>query len=814
MHRSSPVRSLRFRYVLGLSMIALLVTGSFVTMQLLVSKQENFSHLIGIAGRQSGLADRIVHFASRMVRTEDEEEFRVARSQLGLAVSTLVRSHNVLMNGSPEDGLPKVWNPTLEVIYFDPVSGSGLDAAVQRYVKQARKVYDAEFGTLSPNSAAFLFVDLYGPHVLDALFSAAADEYEAIAHEAILQIERLEVVLWITALLTLIAEALWIFRPLESRVCAAFRKIAEKNAELQHSVAMFEQAESRLREGEERFRSLLYSAGEGIVGVNNQGECTFGNPAAATLLGFDNVEQLSGLHIHELVHGAHGAPDAESAEGCPICANWLRGRAVSSAQESFVRRDRTILPVAFRLQPIIKDGVKMGFVLSFNDISERLEAERQMVRQASYDSLTGLPNRAIGLERLSQALALCARSDEKVAVMLLDLDQFKRINDTFGHAAGDQLLIQTASRLGHNLRRTDVVARLGGDEFLIITQNLRSTADADSAARNVLSLFDEPFELAGNESFVTASVGVAVHPEDGDDVEGLLRKADAAMYRSKERGRNGYHFFTEDMDAEAQERSAILSRMRYAIDLEEMHIAYQAIVDTESEATMGVEALLRWQNPELGNVAPIRFIPLAEESGLIVPMGQWVLRTACRQVAQWQRRHAVPIRLAVNVSARQFRGEGLFDTVMETLAESGLASDRLELEITESLLLQDVPETLTLLKRLRDHGVRLSVDDFGTGYSALSYLKRFPLTGLKIDRSFIQDVTTDRQSVLVAAIVGMARSLGLEVTAEGVETPEQHARLRELGCPRLQGYLYGKPCDAWSFDSRLADELPPLREAV
>lgn len=444
----------------------------------------------------------------------------------------------------------------------------------------------------------------------------------------------------------------------------------------------------------------------------------------------------------------------------------------------------------------IKDtsGRITHFLAIQEDISIRKACEARLVRQASYDDLTGLPNRTLAFDRLGNSLARARRSGQVVALLLVDLDEFKTVNDTLGHAAGDRLLQQAARRLERHVRRSDTVSRLGGDEFAIILGDLPQPRAAEAAVQKVHDLFREPFVIEGIETFVTASIGVSLFPADGTEASTMLKNADAAMYRSKKRGRNDYNFFSREIDDEAHERLTIVSHLRRALDRNELSLHYQPIVDGRNGRVVAVETLLRWQSPDLGFVPPNRFIPLAEETGLIVPIGEWVLRTACAQLVAWQEVLPELPRLAVNVSARQFRDEGLIETIADILRSLGLPPDRLELEITESLLLQDLPSTVSQLATLQEMGVRLSIDDFGTGYSSLSYLKRFRVQTLKVDRSFVNDVMTDPDdATLVSAIIAMAHRLSLTVVAEGVETHEQVAFLRASGCDLLQGYLFCRP---------------------
>ncbi|WP_404369458.1 EAL domain-containing protein [Marinobacter sp.] len=454
----------------------------------------------------------------------------------------------------------------------------------------------------------------------------------------------------------------------------------------------------------------------------------------------------------------------------------------------------------------IKDsaGAVTHFLILGEDISIRKRYEQQLLRQANYDILTGLPNRMLALDRLKLALAHARREDSLVGVMFLDLDNFKHINDTMGHDAGDNLLIEAARRISSCLRGTSTVARLGGDEFLVILPGLTGSDSTDQVADRILQTFAPPFLVGGQEVFVTTSIGIAIYPVDSDNSGTLLQHADAAMYRAKSKGKSAWERFAPEMKEVSHDRLQMESRMHRALELKEFELYYQPIVNTASGMLVGAEALLRWNNPVMGMVMPDRFIPLAEETGLITSIGEWVLREACNAAARWEESTGVRLNIAVNVSPRQFRDPGFVDAVLTAIEASGIRPEQLELEITERLILDNTIETATILRRLDEHGTRLSVDDFGTGFSALSYLKSYPFDILKIDKSFIHDVMIEKDdAALVKAIVNMAHSLGLAVIAEGVEEESQTHFLMENGCDFAQGYFYSRPAPESEFEAWL-----------
>jgi diguanylate cyclase (GGDEF)-like protein len=426
---------------------------------------------------------------------------------------------------------------------------------------------------------------------------------------------------------------------------------------------------------------------------------------------------------------------------------------------------------------------------------------------AHHDALTGLPNRILLRDRFEHAIAMAQRSRSQVAMLFLDLDNFKRVNDTLGHAAGDQLLQEVVARLTLCTRESDTISRQGGDEFLLLLNEVPDLETVERIAAEILASLSEPMELNGHVLNTSCSLGIAICPDDGSEFDSLLQKADTAMYNAKDAGRNAYRFFDSQMNQQAQEHLLLQNRLHQALSRREFSLHYQPQIETDSGRVLGVEALLRWKNPVLGEVVPARFIPVAEDSGLIVPIGAWVLDEACRQAQAWRQSGWPDLAMSVNLSALQFRRAGLIETVASALKRSGLPPHLLELELTESILLQDVENNLDTVRKLKALGVRLSIDDFGTGYSSLSYLKRFAVDRLKIDRAFVRDISTDPDdAAIVNAVIQLARSLRLGIIAEGVETQEQLAFLREQGCLEVQGFLFSRPLAPAALEAFLCQQ--------
>jgi len=555
---------------------------------------------------------------------------------------------------------------------------------------------------------------------------------------------------------------------------------------------------TRARQTEEQLRlaaSVFEGSQEGIMILGADHRLVDVNQAFTTITGYD-ADTVAGHLLRDLLSAEQF--DAQACEHL-----WARVDQDGSWQgEVWYRRaDGEMFP-AWQNLSVVKNaqGEPMRYIGVFTDISEKKASEERIHHLAHYDLLTDLPNRVLLQDRLHTALERMRRSGEHLAVLFLDLDRFKNVNDSLGHPVGDRLLQIVAHRLDTVVRDQDTVARLGGDEFLLILEELRDPQYAGLVARKILETLSEPVRIEQHDIYIGASIGISVFPGDGSDAEALIKNADTAMYRAKELGRNNYQFYTPQLTLLSLERFELERGLRLALEREELLLHYQPQASVDDGRCVGAEALVRWQHPEKGLIAPDRFIPLAEETGLILALGRWVLRAACAQARRWQEMGR-PLRIAVNLSGQQIVHGDIVATVSEVLAETGLAPQWLELEITEGFVLSHAEAGVHALERLKALGIKLAIDDFGTGYSSLSYLKRLPVDRLKIDRSFVQGVPEDRDdAAIVTTIIAMARSLQLEVIAEGVETEAQLAFMRQHGCEEYQGYFLARPLPLAEFE--------------
>jgi len=553
----------------------------------------------------------------------------------------------------------------------------------------------------------------------------------------------------------------------------------------------------RMDERKAFYEAVWDACSDVVVLIDGEGIIHYVNPAALEVFGRGAAEltggPLSALQPPRLADSGQGTLTDDALQPRPL------GRADTTEAVGWHREGRT-LPIEATFNNVVLDGrrVVVGFL---RDITERKEAEQRIRYMAGHDPLTGLPNRALLKDRLTQAIADARRGSLAVWVAFVDIDRFKLVNDSLGHGAGDVLLTTVAARLRSVLREGDTVARLGGDEFVLVLTEKTPGGLTPPLVERILAAVETPLSTHGHELLPSCSIGISVFPNDGEDAGTLIEHADITMYRAKQQGRNGFCFYASSMNELARERLVIERELRLALERGEFVLHYQPQVELASGRIVAVEALVRWAHPTRGMVSPAEFIGIAEELGLIVPLGRWVLLEACRQNRAWQDAGLPPMRVAVNLSARQFAEQGLAESIGAVLAAAGLEARHLEVEITESLVMSDVDRTVATLGQLKQLGVSLSIDDFGTGYSSLAYLRRFPIDALKIDRSFVRDISSDPEdAAIVSAIISLARSLGRTVVAEGVEDRAQLSFLRRQGCDIAQGFLFSRPVTAQQLE--------------
>jgi diguanylate cyclase (GGDEF)-like protein/PAS domain S-box-containing protein len=580
-----------------------------------------------------------------------------------------------------------------------------------------------------------------------------------------------------------------------------FPLTSESGRKLLGAVAM-DISERRRRESTLlRMAAIMESSHDAVISTTPDGIVTSWNAGAQETYGY-TAEEMEGKPVSKL------EPLEREGEIAEIIQRVLSGENVVRYETVRLRKDASLVEVAVAVSPIRDENGEVAGVASIaRDISDQKRAQELIVFQTYHDPLTGLPNRSLLMERLNLCLSKARRTGKRLALLFLDLDLFKAINDGFGHQAGDTVFQEISRRLIQCVRDDDTVARIGGDEFAVLLPEISRADDAVVVARKLLEAVSEPLAIAGRRADITTSIGVSVFPDDGADPEALLRSADHAMARAKEKGRNNFQLSIPELTDEAVQRLTLQAGLRQAIEKDELVLHYQPVLSLTTGRILSMEALVRWQHPDKGLVMPGAFIDVAEKAGMMVSLGDWVLNRAARQARKWHDEGFTDLRIATNLSPSQFHERNLVTNLQRTLAETGLRPEALEIEITEGVAMEDAEVTVANLLALRDLNVGVSIDDFGTGYSSLSYLKRFPVTTLKIDRSFVTDVVTNSADAgIVRAVVAMAHGLKLNVIAEGVETKEQFAYLRESGCDALQGYWFSRPLAVDKIDTLLAEE--------
>lgn len=908
----NTVKKLRLRYVAGLSAIALLVTASFITMQRVVSEQREFASLVNLSSHQAGLANRIAYFASLMAATDDETEFNMARSQVGRTINKMKASYDVLRNGDPEKGIPCVSNQKLKVIYDAPMVGLG--QALTSFLEKAGNIYESDLETFSTGSSSYLFLTTYGPHVLEPLLDAAVDEYEQIGREAILQIERLEIGIWLATIFTLLFEIGFIFRPFEKHVERTLRSLHSSIKELQltkqrlvsaQKLALVGDWEINLKERTISCSDMIYSIGdldrerftlcigsalkmihvddrrrvrECVIGLIRNGgskslEYRIVRPDGSERLVFQyatanrdrilgtvqditerkelstRLEKLSGhipgflfqMHLDkrwrslfpfvskgvldatginmeklgkstkamfELIHEDDRARIKMSVyNSSQSLATWHDHFRILHPEKGYIWLEGHATPER------IADGetIWYGYIC---DITERKYAEEKIRKLALYDPLTGLANRRLLLNRLVHAIATSRRNENYGAVLMLDLDNFKILNDTKGHDVGDELLIEVAHRIKSCVRETDTVSRLGGDEFVVILEWLGSKkrkghTRAMDVAEKIRVALGRPYVLCDGKHVHhgSSSIGVATFKGNARNESELLKRADVAMYAAKDLGKNRICNYTISRQKAINQRSVLSQDLQRAVENEEFLLHFQPQL-TETGKVYGAEALIRWQLPDGQLVMPGDFIIAAESNGLILPIGDWVLANACDIIDDLSTEpFAENISLSINISARQFNDERFIEKVKRVLEKKDIDARKLRFELTESSFIQNIEKARELLLTLNVMGISIELDDFGTGYSSLNSLNQLPLHGLKIDQSLTRTIEDNTSGLsIIRAAIAMAKALSLDIIVEGVETETQNNILIREGCDKLQGYYHARPMPFDEFKNYLMEK--------
>ena len=913
------IKSIRLRYLLALGAVALALTASYFTLQRVVSEQRQFSNLVNLAAHQSGLANRIASYSRLMVTTADKSEFLTAQARVGPSITRMQSAHHALRFGAPEKGIPLVVNDNLRELFEAPTVG--LDRVVALFIERAAEIQKSDMGSFPRGSATYPFLAFGGPRALESALDALAEEYQRIGNEAILRIEKIELILWLSALFILVLVVGLIFYPMERSVRKTINSfetsiddLTEAGKRLLHAQQLASVGDWLLnvREGSLTWSDTIYE----ICGVSPESfEVTVASaqrlvhpedrtavysslrklrkdqtqissleyriirPDGSERLVYQRVtcqknsagkvEILSGTiqdytdrkelsnRLEKLSENIPGflfefELDGDGQLSFPYASDGILDTIGVSTEDiqldprtalslfhpdDLGRINITVFESAEKMQ-VWQDQFRVkhpqkgelwleaqatpqrlpdggahwyGYII---DISERKHSEDKVKRLALYDPLTGLANRRLLEDRLKYAIANSRRYRSFGAVLMLDLDHFKSLNDTKGHHVGDELLIEVANRLRKCVRETYTISRLGGDEFVVLVDSLgggikNGSRQASTIADKIRTSLNQTYYLSDGKDVhhASASIGVAMFQGDGRDSGELLKRADVAMFEAKDLGRNRVCFFTEQRQAVINSRTAMAHDMQRALDNNEFSMHYQPQVSITG-AMCGAEALIRWYPPDKDPISPGTFIPVAEDTGLIIPIGEWVLRTVCRHVLNFGF-YNLPegFAVAVNISARQFSDDDFLEKVAETLHRTGVETQRIKLELTESCLIHDLERGIENLTKLREMGLRIELDDFGTGYSSLNSLKNLPLDTIKLDASLIRGIEGDiRDAAIIRAAIAMGKALSLTVIAEGVETVEHNDFLVKEGCDVLQGYLHAKPLPYRTFLTYLRNQ--------
>lgn len=586
--------------------------------------------------------------------------------------------------------------------------------------------------------------------------------------------------------------------------------VRQKESELTKNELLLEKMNETLKNKDHEREQIMNSSGEGIIGLDLNGVITFSNLAASVMMGYEDIHDLIGKRYEQIFHNVQlncriqYEQDGVSLDrSLPFVKPEHCPQSDEIYHEIFYKKDGASFPVEYVSNVIKQNGELSGFVVTFRDITLKKELEEKVRFHVQYDSLTRLPKRVFIYDHLKMELQEARKNQHYLALMTLDLDRFQLINDMWGRSSGDDILRQVAQRLKSCLRERDTIFRQGGDEFTIIIPDIEKENEIETAAQQILRGFEHPFSVNQTDIHLTTSIGISVFPYDGTDEEGMLRHAETALHRSKELMGNHFHFYTSNMGVQSMDRVKMENQLYKALERREFLLHYQPQIHAETGQLMGLEALIRWKNPNMGFIPPGKFIPLAEETGMILPIGQWVLKEACAQMQRWQNRGFSLNRMSINLSGRQFKQNNLVSMIETVVNDVSLDPRHLVLELTENNIIQDSEATIKKMQTLKDIGIQISIDDFGTGYSSLAYLKSFPIDHLKIDKSFIRDIDrNEKDAAITSTIITLAHNLGLSVIAEGVETIEQLDFVRKQNCDWIQGYFFSPPLSAQDVEKR------------
>ncbi len=805
-------RALTWRYAIALVLVATLCTAAWLSLHWVINEQKSTAAVVNVSGRQRMLSQRTALFAQLLVNAPvaKRPEWRQKLTQV---IDLMALSHRGLTHGDASLGLPVPVSPAVRAMYFDtPVN---LDEQVNAYLDAARRLLHEPDARLMPSNPYVLELTQSAQHSLLAALDDMVALYQREGEAKVAQLETAETVFWVLTLLLLGLEAALIFRPFARHVQHIIGKLQATTAELtvhrtnleglvnQRTQELQQQTQAlKASQDQLRIAAIAFNAQMGMTVCDAHNTILQVNQAFTDITGY-TAEEVVGKTPHVLSSGRHS--DAfYQAMFASIAKDGMWAGEIWNRH-----KNGGVFPEWLTITAVKDDaGCITHYVAAFSDISERKAAESQIRNLAFYDPLTNLPNRRLLLDRLELAMAASSRTEAFNALLFIDLDNFKNINDTLGHHVGDQLLRQAAQRISEQVRMEDTVARFGGDEFVVMLEDLADSTDqavvfAENIGLKILHTLHQPYSLGELICTSSASIGVALFSGLRESIDDLLKRADISMYQAKASGRNALRFFDPEIENILQAKALLETELREALAQQQFCLYYQPQVLADGTVA-GAEALVRWRHPQRGMVSPAEFIPVAEQLGLIVQLGQWVLETACEQLARWQtQKDMANCMLSVNVSVVQFRRADFVDRVISALTRTGAQPSRLKLELTESLLVDDVDDVIEKMTTLKTLGVTFSLDDFGTGYSSLAYLSRLPLDQLKIDQGFVRDIETSENAVAIcAATISLAHSLRLKVVAEGVETQAQLYFLTTVHhCDLIQGYLFSRPLPLEEFEA-------------